>query len=291
MARTLSEPLAPWWTTETPLRAVHLKRMASRTPEIDWNQSTAASLDDVSRARLLKAWRARIRAEHLGISSFSVLALDLCNAGLEADVISAVHGAALDEIAHAEICCRIAALYGGANERPPPGIAQLPDEPLVPPVHQALANSILVCCVAETYSTALLDVLIGVAEDPVVLAVLKSIYADEIQHSRIGWSILGHVVRTRGDEIGAVVQRAVDLSFRGVARAIELPGFAENVTDEVITEGMRRHGLISTREARELFVTVVREALVPGFAGVGIDVSAAAARYDAAWIEGAVRGA
>ena len=285
-SRKLTEPLAPWWTTESPLRVAHLKRMASRTPDIDWSRSTAASLDKVSRTRLLKAWRARIRAEHLGISSFAVLALDVLNAGLEADVVSAVYAAGLDEIAHTEICCRVADLYGGSRERPPAGTASLPDEPSTPPVDQALANSILVCCVAETYSTALLDLLLEEAEDPVVVKVFESIYADEIQHSRIGWSLLGHMARTRRDDLREVVQNAAALSFRGVSRGIETPGFAENTTDEVITPGMRAHGLITNREARELFVTTLRDAIVPGFAGVGVDVSAAASRYDAAWIDG-----
>jgi hypothetical protein len=288
-SRNLGEPIAPWWTTESPLRVAHLKRMASRTPEIDWSKSTAADLDPVSRARLLEAWRARIRAEHLGISSFAVLALDVLAAGLEGDVVSAVYSAALDEIAHTEICCRVAELYGGHHERPPAGTANLPDEPTTPAVQQALANSILVCCVAETYSTALLDVLIDEAEDPVVVSVLESIYADEIQHSRIGWSIVGHIARTRRDDLTATVATAAALSFKGVARAIETPGFAENSTDAEVTDGMRRHGLVTTREARQLFVTTLREAIVPGFAGVGVDVASAASRYDEAWIEGRVR--
>ncbi len=259
--------------------------MASRTPDVPWERSTAGELDAVSRARLLRAWRARIRAEHLGISSFGVLALDLLNAGLEADVISAVHSAALDEVRHTELCCRVATLYGAAPERPTPGISHLPDEPNDPPVQQALANSILLCCVAETYAAALLDVLLATATDPVVLAVLKSIYADEIEHSRIGWAILGHVLRTRRDEVIPMVARAAETAFRGVSRAIDTPDMAENATDEEISDGMRRHGLISTREARELFVTTVRDAIVPGFAGVGVDVSSAAQRYDNAWVD------
>jgi hypothetical protein len=87
----------------------------------------------------------------------------------------------------------------------------------------------------------------------------------------------------------ATVENAATLSFKGVARAIETPGFAENSTDAEVTDGMRRHGLITTREARQLFVTTLREAVVPGFAGVGVDVSTAAARYDDSWIAGRVR--
>ena len=123
-----SDATAPWLLSRTPLVTEHIKLMQARYPAIPWAESTAPSLTPEQRERAAATWRARIAAEYLAVSTFSVLSMDLCAAGAPADILSLVHRAAIDEVRHAEYCCRLASIYSGKEESPAGGLSDLPDD-------------------------------------------------------------------------------------------------------------------------------------------------------------------
>lgn len=276
------EAVSPWWLSGTPLENEHQRLMRRRQLAIPWEQSTAGELTGPERARLAETWRRRSAAEYLAVSTFSILAIDLVAAGAPADVLSHCVRAQLDEIRHAELAIRMVEIYGGKRIEPVAGMSRLPDSPETPKLHQAVANTLLVSCVSETYATTVLLATRDQTTDPVAHAVLTSIYSDEVMHARLGWSYLRFGIEKGGqgviDAAAAMVPRAV----KGVATVVE----RERPVGEV-TEAVRRHGLMTPAEERVVFSQCVREVLVPGFQALGIDCGTVVEDYGEAWVAAA----
>jgi hypothetical protein len=276
------EPSSPWWLSGTPLEAEHHRLMRRRATPIPWSECGVAALTEAERARLAGTWMRRSEAEYLAISTFSVLAIDLVAASAPADVISLCLRAGIDEVRHAELCIRMASIYSGKQELPPPAMSSLPDDPSREKLHQALANTMLVSCVSETYATTVLSATRDLTSDPCAKAVLTAIYSDEVMHARLGWSYLRHAIGAGGQ---GVIDAAADMlprALKGVATVVE----RERPAGEV-TEAVRAHGLMTPGEERVIFSTCVREVLVPGFAALGIPVGNAAEPYGDAWAHAA----
>ncbi len=276
------EPSTPWWLSGTPLEAEHHRLMRRRATPIPWAATTAAQLTDAERARLAATWMRRSEAEYLAVSTFSVLAIDLVAAMAPADVISLCLRAGIDEVRHAELCLRMAAIYGSGQQLPPPAMSSLPDDPARDKLHQALANTMLVSCVSETYATTVLSATRDLTVDPTAQAVLTAIYSDEVMHARLGWSYLRHAIGVGGQGVIDAAAEMLPRALRGVATVVE----RERPVGEV-TEAVRAHGLMTPGEERVIFSTCVREVLVPGFAALGIAVGSAVDDYGEAWARAA----
>jgi hypothetical protein len=272
------EPTSPWWLSGTPLESEHHRLMRRRPVPIPWDKTTAAGLALEERARLAATWIRRSQAEYLAVSTFSVLAMDLVAALAPADVLSLCLRAGIDEVRHAELCIRMAEIYSGQRQLPPPGMSSLPDDPSRPRLHQALANTMLVSCVSETYATTVLAATRDLTEDPTALAVLTSIYSDEVMHARLGWSYLRHAIDKGGQGAIDAAAKMVPIALRGVANVVE-----RERPEGAVTDAVRRHGLMTPEEEREIFSTCVAEVLVPGFTALGIPVGTALADYGPDW--------
>ncbi|MCX5743658.1 MAG: ferritin-like domain-containing protein [Proteobacteria bacterium] len=272
------EPTSPWWLSGTPLEAEHHRLMRRRPVSIPWSATTAGALTDAARARLAGTWMRRSEAEYLAITTFSVLAIDLVAANAPADVISLCLRAGIDEVRHAEMCIRMAEIYSGKRQLPPPGMSSLPDDPSRPKLHQALANTMLVSCVSETYATTVLSATRDLTTDPTAQAVLTSIYSDEVMHARLGWSYLRHAIEIGGAGVIEAAAQMLPIALRGVANVVERERPVGEVTDAV-----RAHGLMTPAEERVIYSSCVREVLVPGFEALGIPVGTSVADYGDVW--------
>jgi len=249
---------------------------------IPWAATTVDQLTAAERKRLAGTWMRRSEAEYLAVSTFSVLAIDLVAAQAPADVLSLCLRAGIDEVRHAEMCVRMAKIYSGEENLPVPGMSYLPDDPKRPKLHQALANTMLVSCVSETYATTVLSATRDLTEDPTAQAVLTSIYSDEVMHARLGWSYLRHSIEIGGQGVIDAAAEMLPRALRGVANVVE----RERPEGEV-TANVRKHGLMTPAEERVIFSTCVREVLVPGFQALGIPVGSAVEDYGDAWAHAA----
>jgi hypothetical protein len=272
------EPVSPWWLSGTPLEVEHHRLMRRRQVPIPWSQTTAGELTKAERARLAETWKRRGAAEYLAVSTFSVLAIDMVAAGAPADVLSHCVRSQLDEIRHAELAIRMVEIYGGKRIQPPSGMSNLPDKPGADKLQQAAANTLLVSCVSETYATTVLTATRDLTTDPVALAVLTSIYSDEVMHARLGWSYVRYAIDKGGQGVIDACAAMVPRALRGVANVIE----AERPVGEV-TEAVRRHGLMTSAEERVIYSRCVREVLVPGFEALGIPCGSAVDDYGDVW--------
>jgi hypothetical protein len=278
----LFEPVSAWWLSGTPLEAEHHRLMRRRSVPIPWSETTVAGLSEVERNRLAETWRRRSAAEYLAVTTFAVLAIDLVSAGAPADVLSLCMRAGIDEVRHAELCLRMVEIYSGKRLQPPPGMSSLPDDPKRPKLHQALANTLLVSCVSETYATTVLTATRDLTEDPAAHAVLTSIYSDEVMHARLGWSYLRYALEKGGPAAVEAAAKMVPIALRGVANVVERERPVGEVTDAV-----RAHGLMTPAEERVIYSSCVREVLVPGFEALGIPCGTAVDDYGETWASAA----
>jgi hypothetical protein len=276
------EPVSPWWLSGTPLEPEHHRLMRRRAAPIPWTATTAGELTAGERARLAGTWMRRVEAEYLAVSTFAVLVIDLVAAMAPADVLSLCLRAGIDEVRHAELCLRMVEIYSGERVQPPPAMSRLPDAPGRPKLHQALANTMLVSCVSETYATTVLTATRDITEDPTAREVLTAIYSDEVMHARLGWSYLRHAIEVGGDGVIAAAAEMLPRALRGVANVIE----AERPAGE-ITAAVRTHGLMTPAEERVIYSSCVRDVLVPGFTALGIAVGSAVDDYGDAWTRAA----
>ena len=272
------QPTSPWWLSGTPLEAEHHRLMRRRPVPIPWEATGASHLTAPERARLAATWTRRAQAEYLAVSTFSVLAMDLVAAMAPADVLSLCLRSGIDEVRHAELCLRMIEIYGGKRVLPPPGMSALPDDPARPRLHQALANTMLVSCVSETYATTVLSATRDLTTDPTAHAVLTAIYSDEVMHARLGWSYLRHALDRGGQAAIDAAAAMVPTALRGVANVVE-----RERPEGAVTDAVRGHGLMTPEEERVIFSTCVREVLVPGFTALGIPVGTALDDYGAEW--------
>ena len=68
--------------------------------------------------RLAAAWLEIAQLEHASIAAFASLSLRLLAAGAPAELVTASHRAALDEVEHARIAFELASVYGGRRVGP-----------------------------------------------------------------------------------------------------------------------------------------------------------------------------
>src|SRR5581483_1597662 len=130
--------------------------------------------------------------------------------------------ASLDEVRHAELFARLASLYSGREETPPPGIPPMPDDPTVPMRDQVAREALQLSVLAESYSAVLLGELHERARDPAVKGALGVVLADEVHHARMGWSALASLFAdaAAGDGLRARLQRELAGTMDSLVRSM-----------------------------------------------------------------------
>jgi hypothetical protein len=261
------EPTSPWWLSGTAIEPAH-HRLMQHSLAIPWHASTAMQLSEPERAQLAETWLRRAAAEYFAVSRFSEFATELVAAMAPADVLSLCLRIGIDEVRHAELCARMAEIYSGVKHVPPFG-RSLPEPSVRPERYHALANAMV--CVSETHSAAVLSATRNLTTDPTAHAVLSVMLADEVMHSQIGWSYLRHAIDMGGPSVIAEAAAMVPAVLRGLIADIE------QRPDIPVADAVRAHGVMSHAEERTVAWTCVTDVLVPGFAALGIPISASVA--------------
>jgi len=221
------------------------------------------ALSPEDRALLARVWTERAENELGAGAVFAAIAAGLFGEGAGAEVLWLASRAVCDELRHAEICRHVAACYAGrALPRPaPPTIDEGP--------RSAGVYAVLNGAIHETIGSAVLTACFEEAEGPMVRAAVRELLADEVDHARVGWALLGadRLAPRLRCEIGAALPALLRVAReRWLARAEELP--------EVLPRG---HGCLPRREVVEVVEHALQSLVLPGFAHVGLDPGPAAA--------------
>jgi hypothetical protein len=277
----LQEAIASF-SKETSLHAMHRRLMEEHHRPVDWSASTAASLPEDLREDLASMWRARMVSEHRSCGIFNLYALDLAGAGAPAEFLSLACRAALDEVRHAELFARLAGLYSGEVETPPPGIPPMPDDPEVPIRLQVAREALHLGISSETFSAVSLVEMHTRAKDPVVKQVAAVVISDEIYHARMGWAFVASLLADdpTGD-VRAYLQADLIPLFDDFVSSIF--GDPANLPEPSIKpehfDLAVGHGYSSVREEWALYRNTLDDIWIPGLTSLGFDMTTVSARY------------
>jgi hypothetical protein len=235
---------------------------AARRP-LPVEDETIAALSESDRAGIATVWAERAASELHAAAAFSAVSKSLFAARAPEEISWLASRAVCDELRHAEICRYVASCYrGGPVARPALG-------PIVEPRLGGGAYAVLQGAINETIASAFLSACLDEASAPLVRAALRELYADETDHARIGWAVLGAAppdCPTRREvavRLPAFV-RAARSAWQ--ARAAELP--------EALPAG---HGCLPRAALLHVVDCALEELVLPGFAHLGVDPAAAAA--------------
>jgi hypothetical protein len=254
---------------------------------IAWEALDASELDPPDRRAVGERWRARQIQEHLAVGAFAELAWEIAAHGGEPVVLAMLTRAASDEVRHAEICRRAAAIFLGEDAVPVRlrGTLSAPAYPEATPADRALHHVVEMCCLSETLTGVYLTETLAQTTHPTMRAVVESLLEDEIDHGRVGWAHLAAVIRERSAQTGArpdvateglsralpdMLDRTVGRALRGVAAAPEPESLARSAV-----------GHLANDACADLFRRTLREVILPGFELLGVDVAPAQARIRA----------
>jgi hypothetical protein len=231
-------------------------------------------LDPETSAELASRWSYRAGLEHAAAFRFRRLAGRMEAAGFDPELVAIAHLAEEQEREHVRLCAEIAARFGRGPE-----LSAEPALPEVAPASWVLADRVLYeivafCCVTETANAVVVTAGADDVDDTAIRKAVRTILADEVQHSRLGWRCLTAQPPTDAQRawLGAYLPDMLAGTVRSDLFKAQLV-----VGDEAT---MQRYGTLPLAGRREAFLTGMREVLLPGLAGFGVDVAAGARFLD-----------
>ena len=264
----------------------HFHQDATGAPILDLTEAATQRRPDLAGLPTLTAgevamaartWRGRMVNEHISAQVFAGLVPQLMRAAAPSALQARVPAMIADELRHAEQCAGVVLALGHAPVAPLPEIVPLPAHADAPPVEALLRNVLSVCCLSETIAVSIIRAEQAELEGTPFGGILKEILADEINHARFGWGLLGQVA---GDLDGPTRERLSEYLVDALAHQIEheVPRLPVNLglRAEIAQAGVCDGGL-----ARELFFTTVEAVIVPQLDAAGLratDAWAAAQR-------------
>jgi hypothetical protein len=260
--------------TTTPLARQHEMMLADRStrkhPAIPWKAFRRDRYPEPALALAYDAQRMLALGEYTAVDLFARVAAGLALNGAPFDVVAAATRVPCDEIRHADITIRMAALLSGKD--------------VAIPVDRAAANKrwassmdlgeldammVEVPAIGETLACALLSACEERATDPTVHAIYATIVADEVHHARLGWYYLTwrapqwtRAERQRvADRAGQLVVDAETRFWRGR----DAPRGSQKAAHAL--------GVLESKGQRETVRRVMEDEIVPGLDALGLGAS------------------
>jgi hypothetical protein len=231
-------------------------------------------LDGVSRAELASRWAYRAELEQLAAARFERLAGQMAATGCDAELVAIAREAAVQERTHVRLCGELAERFGGRVARVAGEPAEIAPAGLAPR-DRVIYEVVAFCCVTETANAAVVTAGADDIDDAAVRRAIRTILADEVQHSRLGWRFLA--THELADAQRAWLGGYLPHMLRGTVRD-ELFGDPPTVVGD--ERAMERYGTLPVAGRRRAFLDGMREVLLPGLALHGIDIAPGAAFLD-----------
>lgn len=213
-----------------------------------------------------RTWRGRMVNEHVSAQVFAGLVPQLMGAAFPPVAIAALPGMIADELRHAEQCAGVVLALGHAPVAPLPALARMPDHPEVGPLEAALRNLLSVCCLSETVAVAVIRAEQAELEGTALGGVLSRILADEVQHARFGWTLLGTLAPLLDEAARARTRRYLVTALQHL-EDYELPRLPVHLglRPELALAGVCDGGL-----ARQIFQDTLSLVVLPELERVGL---------------------
>jgi hypothetical protein len=220
--------------------------------------------------RLLAARWSEIAAfEHASVASFARFGLQLMQLGAPPQLLRDNQRALADEIEHASLAFGLASAYAGVQVGPGAlDVGAAVDRNI--DVRGIVEGLIVEACVGETLAAIEAHEAALQATDPVVVAVLEQIAADEWRHAQLGWRSLGWILERADLELrrfALFVLQAAVVTLGAPAGVLRVEG----------DRALRNHGVLDAALQQELRCAGINAVIMPCVAALRERIDHAAA--------------
>jgi hypothetical protein len=260
--------------TETPLARLHERTILQRGPRkgiaVPWRSFRRDAHPPAALALAYDAQRMLALGEYSAVSLFARFVDGLARAGAPFDLVSAAARVPEDEIRHADLAFRFAALCAGREIT-----VESAEDTKRSVWHERLtledldSFAIEVVAIGETLACGLLSACRDGATDPLAHAIYGNIVADEVHHARLGWYYLlwrapqwSDADRQRVADVAGLLVMQVETRF-GSGR--DAPRGAQKAA--------RALGVLDTPRQRRVVQDVMNDEIVPGLDALGLGAS------------------
>jgi ferritin-like protein len=228
---------------------------------------TLPSLSEPERSLVATTWAFRARSEQVATKRFRELTDNLIKTDALPEVVQLAREAIEEESRHEKMCREVATSFGWDFTQHQHEMIPLALAPKSLSLReQVLYDVVAFCCISESINAALLVEVIHFAKAPQIVEISRSILKDEIKHSRLGWA---HLSAECSQGIGAFLPEYF-------VKMLETAG-AEEVFDSRFMnregEALAAYGELSYSRRTGILVAVLRDVILPGFEGLGLDIS------------------
>jgi hypothetical protein len=227
------------------------RRLRPDVEKIDWDALSPSGFNEEEIVAARRAWTAAALQEYAGASAHALLLRALVRARAPLDLSAVASRFILDELAHTEICSRIAVTLGGGTPLsfdreqvfPPSAPAGYPPE-------REAAELVIQNCVSECWSHELLHQIWQTEPEPVLREARGRIARDEAGHGAFGWLFLdwlgpGLDASDRG-HLRNCARRLIDTLRLNLSKTAELPDVSFN---RLTPMGLGRGSYLAAAEA------------------------------------------
>ncbi len=170
------------------------RRYRRLRPDVDrlpWGSLDPSAHPPSTVARARRFWTVAAFQEHRTGAAIAATLEALIAARAPLDLVAVASRFVLDEMAHVELCARVAAALGGGAPlaHDPDALLERPS-PELPPLLRAAELVVRVFCVGEAFSVPMQRETARAARQPLLRAVVERIAKDEAAHGRFGWIFL-----------------------------------------------------------------------------------------------------
>ncbi len=260
--------------TNTPLARVHERTILQRGPRkgtaVPWASFRRERYPAPALALSYDAQRMLALGEYSAVSLFARFVDGLTRAAAPFDLVSAAARVPSDEIRHADLAFRFAALCAGREVSVEAGKQHMTSRfDGAMSLDELDDFAVEVIAVGETLACALLSACLEGAKDPVAHAVYSNIVADEVHHARLGWYYL---LWRAPQWTGAERQRVADHAG-GIVAQVETRFATGRDAPRGAQKAARSLGVLDTARQRKVVAGVMAREIVPGLDGLGLGAS------------------
>jgi hypothetical protein len=167
------------------------RRLRPDVEQIDWDSLSPKGKPEAEVVAARRGWTAAALQEYATAAAHAVMLRALVRARVPLDLSAVASRFSLDELAHAELCARIATALGGGTpleydrEKVFPSVTVRDTSPEIEAAQIVIQN-----CVSESWSHELLHLVWEAEKQPVLKRARGRIAKDEAGHGRFGWLFL-----------------------------------------------------------------------------------------------------
>jgi hypothetical protein len=222
-----------------------------------------ADLNAEQRACLAAYWWRRAEGEMTSWVGFRHVLADLSAEGAGAELLALAERAVADEHQHALWCRDWARRFGheSVSDPEPRSTTPITFRGAMPEENRLLR--ITLCCFTETVGCFILQHVRRVVTEPELLRLNRRHMADELRHSRVGWSHLGTLGAEQRAFLGAWIPALLEVLPVACCEGPEEP-----------REELVPFGYFTPRLLRAAYHEALSEVIQPGLAHVGVAVAA-----------------